>query len=265
MQKETSGQIVKIREFKSQLLPQKGLFSYICINKPDRMKIVVIEGLDGAGKSTQIKLLTDYLGRKDIKYDYIHFPRTNAPYFGELIARFLRGDFGTVEEVDPYIVSLLYAGDRNDAANQIRRSLDKNHPVILDRYTYSNIAYQCAKLDGKAQRDKLRKWILDLEFNHFGIPVPDINIFLDVPFSFTEQKLRSGRSGGDRMYLNGLSDIHESDIGFQKRVREVYLETASIDKRLTILDCSGSDGRMLPPEKIFEMIIELLLTKNILF
>lgn len=228
------------------------------------MKIVVIEGLDGAGKSTQIKLLTDYLGRKDIKYNYIHFPRTDAPYFGELIARFLRGDFGTVEEVDPYIVSLLYAEDRNDAASQIRKWLDQNHLVILDRYTYSNIAYQCAKLNGKAQRDKLRKWILDLEFNYFGIPVPDINIFLDVPFSFTEQKLKSDRSGEDRDYLNGASDIHESDIGFQKRVRDVYLETASIDNRLTILDCSGSDGRILAPQIIFEKIKHMLLTKVIL-
>ena len=159
------------------------------------MKIVVIEGLDGAGKSTQIKLLTAYLEGKNIPYNYIHFPRTDAPYFGELIARFLRGDFGTAEEVDPYIVSLLYAGDRNDAASQIRSWLKQKHLVILDRYTYSNIAYQCAKSGGSDQSNKLRKWILDLEFNHFGIPEPDLNIFLDVPSSFTEKKLKSDRSG----------------------------------------------------------------------
>ncbi len=228
------------------------------------MKIVVIEGLDGAGKSTQIKLLTEYLRGKDIKYNYIHFPRTDAPFYGELIARFLRGDFGSAEEVDPYIVSLLYAGDRNDAANQIRSWLEQDHLVILDRYTYSNIAYQCAKLDDKTQRDNLRKWILDLEFNHFRIPVPDINIYLDVPFSFTEQKLKSERNGADRSYLNGSADIHEADIGFQRRVRDMYHETASVDDKLTILNCYGSNEAILPPEEIFVMIRELLLNKNIL-
>jgi dTMP kinase len=228
------------------------------------MKIVVIEGLDGAGKSTQIKLLTNYLAKEEIRYNYIHFPRTDTPYFGEMIARFLRGDFGSVNEVDPYLVSLLYAEDRNDAASQIREWLDQNHLVILDRYTYSNIAYQCAKLDDKAQKEKLRKWILDLEFNYFGIPVPDINIFLDVPFSFTEQKLKSNRAGEDRIYLNGLSDIHETDIGFQRRVREMYLNTASIDNRLTILECFGNDKRMLTPEKIFEKILNLLFMNKIL-
>ena len=153
------------------------------------MKLFVIEGIDGAGKSTQINLLKRYFSGKGYNCEYLHFPRTDEPFFGELIARFLRGEFGSLDEVNPWLVAMLYAGDRKDAGRLIGEWLAKGSVVLLDRYTYSNIAYQCAKLDDNTEKERLMKWILDLEFNHFGIPRPDINIFLDVPFSFTEKKL----------------------------------------------------------------------------
>ena len=84
------------------------------------MKLFVIEGVDGSGKSTQLKLLSEFLTRKGYSCEFLHFPRTDAPYFGELIARFLRGEFGSLNEVDPYLVALLYAGDRKDASAMIR-------------------------------------------------------------------------------------------------------------------------------------------------
>ena len=110
------------------------------------MKLFVIEGVDGAGKSTQIKLLRDFFRRKDITVNICTFPELKAPYFGELIARFLRGEFGSINDVDPYLVAMLYAGDRKDASEMISNWLKEGKIVLLDRYTYSNIAYQCAKL-----------------------------------------------------------------------------------------------------------------------
>lgn len=228
------------------------------------MKLVVIEGLDGAGKSTQIELLRNYFRRMGANSEFIHFPRTEAPYFGELITRFLKGEFGTASEVDPYLVAMLYAGDRNDAAPRIRKWLQDKHLVILDRYTYSNVAYQCAKKESPQERDSLREWILDLEFNHFAIPVPDLNIFLDVPFSFTKRKLASERSGTDRHYLGGTIDIHEADISFQQKVRDVYIDTAKVYSGLSILKCEGRDGTMLPPDAIFKMIVDLMKEKGII-
>ena len=189
------------------------------------MNLFVIEGVDGAGKSTQIKLLRDFFSEKGYKCEYLHFPRTAAPYFGELIARFLRGEFGTLNEVDPYLVAMLYAGDRKDASAMIQKWLKDGKIVFLDRYTYSNIAYQCAKLEEIPAQDKLMKWILALEFNHFSIPRPDLNIFLDVPFAFTEKKLSGLRTGEDRSYLNGSRDIHEESMDFQKNVRDLYLQS----------------------------------------
>ena len=221
------------------------------------MKLFVIEGVDGAGKSTQIKLLRDFFSKKGYDCEYLHFPRTETPFFGELIARFLRGEFGSLNDVDPYLVAMLYAGDRKDASIMISSWLAEGKIVLLDRYTYSNIAYQCAKLKNEPEKDKLMKWILSLEFNHFAIPRPDLNIFLDVPFTFTEKNLSKTRTGNDRNYLNGTRDIHEESMVFQKMVRDIYLRVSRSDDRLAVIDCSNSKGDMLPSSEIFELIIKI--------
>ena len=228
------------------------------------MKLFVIEGVDGAGKSTQIKLLKDYLSSRGNKCEYLHFPRTEAPWFGELIARFLRGEFGSLNEVNPYLVAMLYAGDRKDAADLLSNWLKDGRIVLLDRYSYSNIAYQCAKLDSVKEQDKLMKWILDLEFSHFAIPRPDLNIFLDVPHHFTEKKLKGSRTGEDRSYLNGTSDIHEESLDFQRKVRDIYLRVSMSDERLAVVDCSNEKGEMLSPEEIFLLIKNLLINRNLI-
>jgi dTMP kinase len=228
------------------------------------MKLFVIEGVDGAGKSTQIKLLKDYFLRKGYSCEYLHFPRTDAPYFGELIARFLRGEFGSLNDVDPYIVAMIYAGDRKDASEMVGRWLKEGKIVLLDRYTYSNIAYQCAKLTEISAQDNLMKWILSLEFEHFAIPRPDLNIFLDVPFAFTEKKLLNTRTGTDRSYLNGSRDIHEESLGFQKKVRDIYLKVAKTDSRLAVVNCSNIKGDMLSPDEIFKLIMEILTYRKLI-
>ena len=101
-------------------------------------------------------------------------------------------------------------------------------------------------------QDKLMNWILSLEFKHFAIPKPDLNIFLDVPFAFTEKKLLNARTGNDRNYLNGTRDIHEESMVFQKKVRDIYLRVAQNDNSLAVVDCSNSNGEMLPPAEIFQ-------------
>jgi dTMP kinase len=209
-------------------------------------------------------MLNDFFTGKGFNCEYLHFPRTTAPYFGELIARFLRGEFGNLNEVNPYLVAMLYAGDRKDAAETIHSWLNEGKVVLLDRYTYSNIAYQCAKLNNKEARDELMKWILALEFDHFSIPKPDLNIFLDVPFSFTEQKLSDARTGDDRTYLNGNRDIHEEDLAFQRTVRDMYFNVARKDSRLALVNCSNTEGSILSPQEIFSTILKLLTDRKLI-
>lgn len=219
---------------------------------------IVLEGLDGAGKSTQIQRLRTFLEEGGTATEYLHFPRFDAPVYGDLIARFLRGEFGSAEQVNPYLVALLYAGDRAEAADTIRGWLAQGKAVVLDRYVYSNIGYQCAKLSDAGERRKLARWILDLEYGHFGIPRPDRSLFLDVPFAFTERKLSETREGDDRSYLQGGRDIHEDSLRLQRNVREVYLDAAAEDAALRVVDCDDGEGGMASPDTIFSRIRETL-------
>ncbi|MBR2368366.1 MAG: dTMP kinase [Alistipes sp.] len=219
---------------------------------------IVLEGLDGAGKSTQIAKLTDMFRRRGVECEYLHFPRFDAPVYGELIARFLRGELGSVEQVNPYLVALLYAGDRANAASIIKGWLAAGKVVIVDRYVYSNIGYQCAKLSDYEERCRLREWILHTEYEEFAIPRPDVSLFLDVPFSFTERKLSEAREGDDRAYLQGGRDIHEASLDLQRRVREVYIESAAVGDDLRVVECSSDDGAMATPDTIYERIMQFL-------
>ena len=191
---------------------------------------------------------------------YIHFPRYDAPVYGDLIGKFLRGGFGSIDAVHPQLVALLYAEDRRTAVPQMLEAVKDGGILLLDRYVYSNIAYQCAKIEDESEREELRKWIRDTEYGDFGLPVPDLNIFLDVPIGFVEKKLESPRLGGDRDYLAGQSDIHEADIEFQKKVRQVYLRQCEEDPNFIRIDCGDREGRMLPPDAIFSSIISAIKT-----
>ncbi len=218
------------------------------------MPLIVIEGLDGAGKSTQMELLRNHLTARGKECVHLHFPRFDAPVYGELIARFLRGEMGAMEAVDPYVVALLFAGDRADAAPMLRGWLAQGKFVLLDRYVPSNVAYQCAKLSDRTRQDALKRWILELEYGHNGVPRPDAALFLDVPFAFTERSLRAQRSGDDRAYLNGGADIHEASLDFQRRVREIYLRMAGEEGAPRTIDCATPEGEMAPPEEVFDRI-----------
>ncbi len=216
--------------------------------------LVVLEGLDGAGKSTQVRKLRNYLESLTKNLKYIHFPRYDAPVYGSLISRFLRGDFGDNDSVHPQLVALLFAEDRHEAGPKIKASLIKGETVLLDRYVYSNIAYQCAKLNNQAEADELREWIIKTEYGDFELPRPDLNIFLDVPIDFVEEKLKGHRNGREREYLDGAQDIHEADIEFQKRVRAIYIKQCELDDKFIRIDCSNQEGKMLPPDEIFSKI-----------
>ena len=215
---------------------------------------IVLEGLDGAGKSTQIRMLRQLFADRGVESEYVHFPRFESRVYGQLIARFLRGEFGGVQEVDPYLVALIFAGDRADAAPQIRQWLAEGKAVVLDRYVYSNVGFQCAKLPAGEERDRLADWIVNLEFGHNALPRPDLSLFLDVPFAFTERKLSEVREGDDRDYLQGGQDIHEASLQLQQDVRSVYLASAAKDPSLRVVDCSDASGAMESPEGIFAKI-----------
>lgn len=224
---------------------------------------IVLEGLDGAGKSTQVENISNYFIAKGLKTKFIHFPDTESPVYGELVAKFLRGELGSIDQVNPYLVALIYAGDRNGAKEKIQNWIDEGYVVIADRYVFSNIAFQCAKLGTVHEQDRLANWILETEYEHFKIPRPDLNIFLDVPPSFTQKQLSKERTGEDRDYLQGAKDIHEEDLNFQQQVRFIYMNQIAIREKFKLVNCSNEKGEMGTQEETFSKVLPFIEALNL--
>lgn len=205
--------------------------------------LIAIEGLDGAGKSTQIDLLSSEFAKQGFNPHTLHFPRTDDNSLtGELIAQYLNGELG---QLSPKLVALLFAADRVIARPHLDTWLAQSSVVILDRYVYSNIAYQCA-LNDNIDTDQLSEWVLALEYAAFQLPVPHLTIYLDVPFDHVQSVLNDVRSENN-------DDIYEKDIEFQKRVAKQYKQLSQKLDRFIVIDCAEND-KLLTAEQIHNKI-----------
>lgn len=225
------------------------------------MGIIVIEGPDGAGKTTQIELLIKYFKKNEIKYKFIHFPVMENSFSGKTISKFLRGEFGGAKEVNPYFVSILYAMNRNEYKEQILTWIEEGYTVLLDRYIYSNIAFQCAKIKEESKKEKLKKWLLEMEFEYYSLPKPNLTLYLDVPESVLIERLNTKRKGEDRKYLNGSEDIHEKDFELQKNVINEYLKLEKEDNTFYKVKTYEKD-KYLTPSEIHERIVKIIRSAN---
>jgi dTMP kinase len=221
-------------------------------------KFIVIEGLDGSGKTTQIELLNQYFNNQGITTHYIHFPMLNKGVNGTLIAEFLRGEFGTLENVHPKLVALLFANDRKEHIALINNWLADGHVVLADRYVNSNIAFQGAKTKDIHEKEALKNWILDYEFNYNQLPKPDISIFLNVPLASVKKSLDNIREGEDRDYLKGKEDIHENDFSFQEKVYQEYKNMVLEQENFFEIICKDENDNFLDKQTINQLIIKYL-------
>jgi len=221
-----------------------------------RGKLIVLEGNDGAGKSSQIKEICQYLDDIGKTYKHLHFPMYGTNQFADVISMFLKGDFGNVDEVDPLFVANIYAMDRYKYKPELMSDLDVYDFVILDRYVFSNMAFQGAKYQTEEKRHSIVKWIDDFEFTFLQLPYPDVVIYFNLPIDVIKDRL-IGREGQDRDYLEGKQDIHEADLKFQSRVRKIYLGLDTMDN-YHVVDCLGKNDEVLSPEDLFHSYAELL-------
>jgi len=226
-----------------------------------RGKLAVLEGIDSSGKSTQIKEITKHFDSLNLKYEHLHFPKYGHNEFSEVIAKFLRGEFGTVDEVDPYFVANIYAMDRYLYLPELLQKLEDNDVVVLDRYVFSNLAFQGAKYEDIGKAAYIQSWIDDFEFEFLELPYPDLTIFLDVPIEIVERRLKQRNEEEDRDYLQGKQDIHEADLNFQSKVRDSYLSLEHA-KNYHIIRCAEGTyagwGRVFPPDELFNSYKGLL-------
>lgn len=226
----------------------------------ERGKLIVLEGGDGAGKSTQLNIIKEYLKENKLSFKCYHFPMYGHNQFSNIISKFLRGEFGTIDEVDPLFIANMYAMDRFRFLPVLEKALEENDVIVLDRYVYSNIAFQGAKYpEGSEDNKTIREWIYEFEFNFLNLPYPDLNIFFDVPIEIVKKRLKEKRKGEDRDYLKGKEDIHEADLDFQKQVRNNYIISMQGAVNCKIIQCALISGDLgdqhwyiLKPQDLFE-------------
>lgn len=214
------------------------------------MPIVVLEGVDGSGKSTQMDLLAQALRGKGLSVDTLHFPVLETPIYGDLIAQFLRGDLGSLATVDPQLVALLYAGNRWELLPKLVEGKGPEHWLLLDRYYASNLAYQGAKVPQGPNREALISWIVRLEIERFRIPQADLTLYLRTPQSFAKSVLQNRKGIPAPAYLHGQKDIHEANHDFQQEVRALFEQLGTILPNYHAIDCADAKGDMLPVEAI---------------
>ena len=185
--------------------------------------MIAIEGIDGSGKGTQAKRLHERLLAAGHTSELISFPRYSQTNFGRTIGRFLNGEFGALDQVDPHLAATLYAADRFESIGMLSSLLETKDVVVADRYVASNVAHQGAKKTGQ-QRNALQEWILTIEHDVFRLPRAQLVVHLDLPAE-TAQMLIARKSKRD--YTDQTADLQEADRDYMDSVRQAYLELSS--------------------------------------
>lgn len=179
-------------------------------------KLIVVDGVDGSGKQTQVEKLVEYLSSKGENVKKISFPDYDSPS-SSLVKMYLGGEFGTdPNDVNGYAASVFYAIDRYASFKKSWGSdfADGNGYIIADRYTTANMVHQAAKIDDTDKKEELLKWIDDLEYNHLELPRPDSVIFLNMP-PWASAELRKDRN--NKISGEKAKDIHERNEEYMKK------------------------------------------------
>lgn len=214
-------------------------------------KLIVFEGTDGSGKSTQFSLLTKRLQAEQVEFRTMVFPQYSEPS-SALIRMYLGGEFGTKpSDVNAYAASTFYAVDRYASYQKVWKTYYRQGGLILsDRYTTSNAVHQASK-EPPERREEFFRWLQDFEYNRLELPRPDIVIYLDVPTELTGVMLRKREN---RTHTH--ADIHEQNMDYLRQCRAVGMDAAT-HYGWTVIHCAR-DGKMRSIEEIHQEIYALV-------
>jgi dTMP kinase len=222
--------------------------------------LIVIDGSDGSGKATQVKLLADHLTTSGKKVKTMDFPRYKDNHFGRLIGECLDGQHGDFKGLDPRIASVLYAADRFESSRQIKQWIDEGNIVVLDRYVSANQLHQGGKIKDDVAREGFLNWLDHMEHGIFGLPRPDVIIYLDVPVEVS-QKLMLEKNSIEKKQQNERSSIvpdqHESDPEHLQNAKESGLKMVAAKSNWIRIECCKDQEILSKPvihEKIFTAI-----------
>lgn len=225
---------------------------------PKKGKLIVIDGLDGSGKATQTKLLIKRLKKEGYKTAVADFPQYYTTFFGKMVGRYLSGEFGTAKQVSPYLASVLFAADRWQAKEKMRQWLSEGRMVVSNRYVSANQIHQAAKIRGKREKEKFLRWLEEMEFKVFGIPRPNLILFLHVPYQVGQRLVVKK---GVRKYIGGVKkDIHEASKSHLSAAQQQVFQLVKKQAGWQRVDCL-ENGRLLSRQEIAEKVWRVVRNK----
>ena len=218
-------------------------------------KLIVIDGTDGSGKATQVARIKERLLTEGYSVQSLDFPRYYDNFFGGFVGECLAGKHGDWAGINPKIASVIYAADRFESSEKIKSWLKQGHIVILDRYVSSNQIHQGGKINDENERKEFMQWLDTMEHEVFGIPRPDLILYLDVSVAITQRLLKSKGNKESKKYLEGQGDQHENNIEHLEAARESGLKMIAKSNNWIRIGCSRN-GDIFSIEKIHELIYE---------
>lgn len=217
-------------------------------------KLIVLEGIDGSGKTTQMNLLVAYLKEKGAHVLTVDFPQYGKQS-AALVEMYLNGAFGEAKDVTPYQASIFYAVDRFAAKHAMEQHLREGGIIISNRYATANAVHQAGKIKNGDERDAFLAWLDHLEYELFGIPRPTTVLFFDVPEEIS-QALVAKKHAREYLHNGATHDIHERDAEHLRSAREAARFVAQKYNWLPVE--SYVDGEMRPIDAIHEDVKVLL-------
>jgi dTMP kinase len=219
-------------------------------------KLIALEGTDGSGKGTQMKLLIEELQKRNIPHEIMDFPRYGQSLFGDLAGRMLAGDFGGIHDIPPELAVLPYACDRWLIKEQLNTWLSEGKIVISNRYTASSAVYQASKLPAEKQHAFV-DWVYKLEQEVIGLPHEDLVFYFHVPVTMSQELIKQKEA---RAYLGDKKDIYEESITIQETVDGLYTQLATHKNNWKTIECVEGDI-LRSREEIHKDVLDVL-SKN---
>ncbi len=220
--------------------------------EPQRGRLIVIDGIDGSGKSTQLELLNNELKLAGYKTEVIHFPQHGQPS-ASMTNEYLSGKYG---QLNPEAASIFFAVDRFSAKNKIENWLSEGKVVLTDRYVTANAGHQGGKIDGDFKRLKFFKWLNNLEYVIFSLPKPDLNVILSIPYMTAYKLLKERENAGGL-----INDMHEKNLTHLRLAEESYRQIAKLFPNTKLIDCVSGEGKqhkLLSQQEIHNKVWEMV-------